>query len=450
MFRGNRLRLIVLILSFFILSGCSYSPNITKIKRSDLSTYNPKDFSKPLLVKKGVKIDGNMESEDDLIIQGIWYEMHGYYKKSHYFYALLYNRTKNVEYLFRELATALYGGIVSNNIPELEKLIKKNPSDIQLKRVLISFYINQVDNKKAKGIGEELIRESGEAIDYELDASPYILSGEYRRAVELLTVAYNKTYNEDILLKIVVLLADYLHDVDGAIERLEEYRKTRKCSEKICNKLLEIYSKEQKVKPLLDVYFNLYKKTKKEVYATKLVEGYIYTKKFDKAIFFLQNEYRNDELLYEVFLAKKDYANAFKVSNRLYSIEKSPRWLAESAMALYEKSSNKDSREMLNQVVNMFEKAIREGAKDSVYLNYYGYTLIDKNIDIEKGVKIVQDALKEQPNNSYYLDSLAWGYYKLHRCKDAYREMKKVIDIEGLDEEDIAEHWRAIESCNKK
>ena len=446
MFRSNRL---ILLLLFFILNGCSYSPNITRIKRSDLPAYNPKDFSKPILVKKIVKLDNSMESEDDLIIQGIWYELHGNYKKSHHFYSILYQRTKNLEYLLRELATALYGGIVSKNIPELEKIVKKNPSNIQLKRLLIAFYINKMDNKKAKEIGEELIRESGEAIDYELDASPYILSGEYRRAVELLTVAYNKTYNEYILLKIAILLDDYLHDVDGATERLEEYRKRHKCSEKICNKLLEIYSKEEKVQPLIDIYLNLYRKTKKEIYATKLVEGYIYTKEFDRAISFLQNEYRNDELLYEVFLAKKDYANAFRVSNRLYSIEKSPRWLAESAMALYEKSSNKNSKEMLNQVVNRFEKAIREGTKDSVYLNYYGYILIDKDIDIQKGIKIVKDALKEQPNNSYYLDSLAWGYYKLHRCKDAYREMKKVIDIEGLDEEDIAEHWRAIESCNK-
>jgi hypothetical protein len=64
-------------------------------------------------------------------------------------------------------------------------------------------------------------------------------------------------------------------------------------------------------------------------------------------------------------------------------------------------------------------------------------------------VEIVKDALKAQPNNSYYLDSLAWGYYKLHMCKEAYREMKRVVDMEGLDEEDIAQHWTAIQNCNK-
>ena len=118
-------------------------------------------------------------------------------------------------------------------------------------------------------------------------------------------------------------------------------------------------------------------------------------------------------------------------------------------MALYEKSKNKDDKQMLNRVINKFEKALKEGVKDSVYLNYYGYTLIDKDIDVRKGIEIVKDALKEQPNNSYYLDSLAWGYYKLHNCEDAYREMKRVVDMEGLDEEDIAQHWSAIKECKK-
>jgi len=442
MFRNKRLNIIVPFLSFLLLNGCSYSPNITKVSKNDLATYNPKHFATPVNEKR-------ITNENDLIIQGIWYEMHGYYKKSHYFYSILYDRTGDVEYLFRELTTALYGGIISKNIPKLEELVNKNPSNIQLKRLLISFYINEKKNEKAKEIGAELVAQSGEAIDYELSASPYILSGDYSKAVELLTSAYNKTYNEDILMKITVLLANYMNDVPKATELLEKHRALHQCSEKICNQLLEIYSKEENVKALISVYKDLYLKTGKELYAVKLVESFIYIKEFDKAINFLKNDYHNDELLYELFLAKKDYANALIVAEKLYSVEKTPRWLAESAMALYEKSQNKYDKNMLNIVVNKFEKALEDGVKDSVYLNYYGYTLIDKNIDIKKGINIVKDALKEQPNNSYYLDSLAWGYYKLHECKEAYKEMKRVVDIEGLDEEDIAQHWNAIRQCNK-
>jgi hypothetical protein len=45
---------------------------------------------------------------------------------------------------------------------------------------------------------------------------------------------------------------------------------------------------------------------------------------------------------------------------------------------------------------------------------------------------------------------LAWGYYKLNRCDDAYRVMKRVVEIEGLDEQEINDHWQHIKKCNHK
>jgi len=35
-------------------------------------------------------------------------------------------------------------------------------------------------------------------------------------------------------------------------------------------------------------------------------------------------------------------------------------------------------------------------------------------------------------------------------CQKALNAMKKVIDIEGIEEEDIAMHWRAIQKCESK
>ncbi|MCK4442729.1 MAG: hypothetical protein KAU90_12045, partial [Sulfurovaceae bacterium] len=379
MSRNNRLNnIIVLFLLIFLFSGCSYTPNITQVSKEELSEYNPKDFSSS--TSSSFSSD-RISNENDLIIQAIYYEMNGKYKKSNYFYNILFDKTGKMEYMFRELTTALYAGIDSKNIPKLEEYIRKNPNNIQLQRLLLSFYITEKKNEKAKSIGRQLIYKSGEAIDYELSASPYILSSDYKEAVDLLTIAYNKTYNEDILMKITILLANYLNDLDSAIRLLEKHRSMYHCSEKVCNQLAEIYTKQKNIKPLISVYTDLYKKTKKELYAVKIVEGYIYTKKFDKAINFLQNNYRNDELLYELYLAKKDYNNALIVAEKIYSIEKSPRWLAESAMALYESAKDKNDKKILDEVVQKFEKALKDGIKDSVYLNYYGYTLIDKDID---------------------------------------------------------------------
>jgi DNA-directed RNA polymerase beta subunit len=118
--------------------------------------------------------------------------------------------------MFRELTTALYAGVDSKNVSKLEEWTKTNPNNIQSKRLLMSFYINEKNNKKAKKVGKELISKSGKAIDYELSASPYILSGDYKEAVRLLEKAYTKSYNEDILIKITTILANYIYDIDGA------------------------------------------------------------------------------------------------------------------------------------------------------------------------------------------------------------------------------------------
>jgi tetratricopeptide (TPR) repeat protein len=437
----DSVRLNIILFLIFFINGCSYSPKVVRVPIENLADSNPKKVV-PSLPKDSIT------NEDDLIIQAIFYEMRGEYKKSNHFYSLLFDKTGNVAYMFRELTTALYAGIDSKNVPKLAQWVKTHPDDVKSKRLLISFYINEKKIEEAKRLGREIVLQGRDAIDYELSASPYILSGDYEKAVDLLTKAYDKTYNEDILLKIVILLSDYMGDLTDASNRLENYKKLYGCNEKLCIKLLEIYTKEQKVDALLSVYKDLYNKTKKDIYAIKLVEGYIYKKEFNKAIKFLKKDYNNDELLYEVYLAKKDYQHAFNIAEKLYSIDKSPRWLAESAMALYEKSRNKNDKKMLNRVVRKFEKALKEGVKDSVYLNYYGYTLINSDIDIPKGIAIVKDALKEEPNNSYYLDSLAWGYYKLHECKKAYNEMRKVIDTEEFQDADIVQHWIAIQECN--
>ena len=98
----------------------------------------------------------------------------------------------------------------------------------------------------------------------------------------------------------------------------------------------------------------------------------------------------------------------------------------------------------MKKVVKEFEKALSLGVHNPVYLNYYGYILIDKNIDINKGLNIIKKALTQEPENTYFLDSLAWGEYKLGECSKAYKTMKKVVKVEGLKEKEIIEHWNAI------
>ena len=437
-------RVIISLIGFtaLYLVGCSstyHVPDSSKvvISKKQLPTYNPKNFSKK-------KKSQSIPNEDELIIKAIWLEEQHNYKESNKFYAELYSKTHKEEYLLKELTTAHYAGILSKNLPQLKAYIAKHPNNLQAKRLLLYFNLQRKKFNQAKIIGEKLIQQSNQAIDYELSANSYIFTANYPKAVSLLEKAYQRTSNEDILLKIVAIEINYLHQIDKAIAKLEKHRKDKGCSEKICLQLISIYVQQNRIDKLIPIYKSLAIATKKDIYIEKLIESYLYSKDLKGAIEFLENEYNNDTLLYSLYMENKEYNKAHTLAQKLLKTTNDPKWHAESAVSLYELLLKKNDKTALNQVIQEFEKAVDSGIHNPVYLNYYGYTLIDENIDIKKGIKIIKQALVQEPENTYYLDSLAWGEYKLDECSKAYKTMKKVVEIEGLKEKEIIEHWNAI------
>jgi tetratricopeptide (TPR) repeat protein len=213
--------------------------------------------------------------------------------------------------------------------------------------------------------------------------------------------------------------------------------------------LIDLYVKEQNIDHILQTYKALYEKEPKEEYLGKIIEIYVYNRDFDSLISFLESNHANDEILYDLYKKEKRYKKAIKLSEKFYLEENNPHWLAEKAILTYEAADNKDDPKMLESVASLFDQAVALGVDDSIYLNYYGYTLIDKGLDIDKGLRLIRKALKQQPDNSYYLDSLAWGYYKKGECLKAYTTMEKVVAKEGTEEPEIKEHWEKIQECQK-
>ena len=437
-------RVIISLVGFtaLYLVGCSstyHVPDSSKvvINKEQLPIYNPKNFSKQ-------KKSQSIPNEDELIIKAIWLEEQHNYKESNRFYAELYEKTHREEYLLKELTTAHYAGVLSKNIPQLEMYIAKHPNNLQAKRLLLSFNLQRKKFNQAKVIADKLVQQSNQAIDYELAANPYIFTADYQKAVSLLEKAYQSTTNEDILLKIVAIEINYLHQIDAAIARLEAHRQNEGCSEKVCLQLINIYVQQNRIDRLIPIYKSLAIATKKEIYIEKLIESYLYNKDLNGAIDFLENEYHNNTLLYSLYMENKAYDKAHALTQKLLKTTKDPKWHAESAVSLYESLIKKNDKTALNQVIQEFEKALDSGVRNPVYLNYYGYILVDKNIDIKKGINMINQALAQEPENTYFLDSLAWGEYKLGECSKAYKTMKKVVEVEGLKEKEIIEHWNAI------
>ena len=390
-------------------------------------------------------------SDDTLIIQGLLFEEYKAYDLSREVFKTLYDRTGEEAYLFREVASSLMGKIyIDESIKRLKAWDEAHPNTLQARRLLIPLYLTANRTDDARQEAEILIERSTKPADLDLAANSYIFTGNFKKAESLLEKVYKETSNENVLLRLSTIMDKYTGERKKAIQLLETHRRMNNLtSDKVYFMLLDLYVKENDVDGLIGTYQALYEKDKDEKYLKKVVDAYAFKRDLDGAIAYLEkvkNE-KADYILYELYKQKKLFDKAFLLTDKLYKEQKDPRWLAEKGILLFEKSKDKNDKKMISDVVGYFEKAIKMGVDDSIYLNYYGYTLIDKDVDVKKGIKIIEDALAQQPDNTYYLDSLAWGYYKQRKCTKAYDLMKKVVDKEGLEEPEIAEHWNAIQKC---
>jgi hypothetical protein len=430
----NRLASIVQSIAVGVLLECSILS--ADAPKSDL------DPSRPVMIAE--------ISEDEWILRALWSEELERYENAWRIYAMLFDATAKREYLYKEVTNSLFGAkMVAPSLTRLQKWSEAHPEDLIGKRLLIAMHIDQEAFDQAELVSESLLKSSDHDSDMELAANSYLFAGEYQRGIDLLLSLYAKTLDEETLLRIAALMTQYLNQPLKAAQLLETHRRMQSSSLALYKMLIDLYVRLEKLESILEVYEALYELEPREEFLKKIVEIYLFKRDFDGLIVYLELHRPHDMFLYELYKKESHFLKAQKLAETFHAKDQDPKWLAEQAILIYEGAEDKASPEMLDRMTGLFEDALTKGVDDSVYLNYYGYTLIENEIDVHKGIRIVQRALEQQPKNSFYLDSLAWGYYKIGECLKAYTLMQQVVDQEGLEEPEIKEHWEHIQQCQK-
>jgi len=66
-------------------------------------------------------------------------------------------------------------------------------------------------------------------------------------------------------------------------------------------------------------------------------------------------------------------------------------------------------------------------------LNYLGYSWINQGIYLDEGLKIIREAVKKEPKNGAFVDSLGWAHYRLGNYKQALILLVRASQIESGD-----------------
>ena len=256
-----------------------------------------------------------------------------------------------------------------------------------------------------------------------------------------------RSKDEGSLLKYTDTLYYFLGEKNRAKATLREAKNRFGCSYEVCRKLISYEQEEKNFDSLPELYMELFDMYKVDNFAVAAAEIYIMNRQNDKAIEVLTKTGADSSLLLDVYKFEKRYKEALAIAKEIYTEQKTPQNLAQVAFLEYEESSDKNSSSMLKSVSEKLKK-ITDEISDDVIDNFYGYILIDHDLDYERGMELVKRALQKLPDSPYYLDSLAWGYYKLGECEKALEPMERAYK-ELSEEDEIRLHMEAIKRCIK-
>jgi tetratricopeptide (TPR) repeat protein len=390
----------------------------------------------------------SFEEEDKFIMYGLDAEVRQKYVDAARYYDLLYDKTANKEYQYRSINMRMKQGSYDEVVAVTTKELLLH-DDVKLMRFKIAALIELKKLEEAKVLALHLVEMTKEEGDYIIVSDIYHREKNYEMSLKYLESAYAINYDEQILDTLAVTLYVNLDRQDEAISYLETHNRLHGCSDIVCSRLAGFYSNQNNIDGMLSIYLRMYEQNQNEHVGEAIVNIYNYQKNYPKLMLFLEKYGFNDELLLRMYVSQKKYGEAATLAKKIYKESGESFYLGQGAIFTYETSENHSDPKILRSVVRDLKSAILQN-EDALFLNYLGYLMIDHDVDVEGGIEYVNRALKISPESVYYLDSLAWGYYKLNRCSEAYELIKKVEASLGRDDNEVKAHIQAIEKCLKE
>lgn len=134
----------------------------------------------------------------------------------------------------------------------------------------------------------------------------------------------------------------------------------------------------------------------------------------------------------QLFASLEQYDRSLQLYDRVVEFRPDDEGTALSRAELLLRMGNVDA------AIESYSVAVKRWPKSALSLNAYGYTLADRTDRYTEAEKLIQKAIKLDPDNPAIIDSLGWVFYKLGRLDEALVELQRAYD--AFDDHEVAAH----------
>lgn len=406
--------------------------------------------------------------EDSYLFEAIEYEAQKEFDKARDLYLVLYEETKKLEY-FKE--AIILSSTLNNPHATLdfanEYVAKGGQKDLVIHKIFLDSYLKLGMTQEALQEAKIIAKSENSALLNDILGSLYATLGDFKNALIHFESAYNESKAQDVLQKIVAVYLSQSQQ-EKALNLLDSHIENYGCFGSFCKFSIEVYGKFNKIAKIENVFEKSFQAQPTIENAQNLILIYAHQKKFKQASQIATQFPFKPEILLELYIAQQDYKNAAKQAKYAYDENKNPYFLALEQIYTFESGNKKDKKAIANiaqnlkNAINLMQMPDTNTPKDEridsalqnsqnaelgFLFNFLGYLMIDYELNVKEGVEYVKKALEISPRNPAYLDSLAWGYYKLKDCKNAKETFKLIPQEEIKKEQELIEHKALIDKC---
>jgi tetratricopeptide (TPR) repeat protein len=142
----------------------------------------------------------------------------------------------------------------------------------------------------------------------------------------------------------------------------------------------------------------------------------------------------------EILASLKKYGDANEVLLTVFFMHPSKELQSSIALKI---ANNYELMDSITVAVVWLEQLLAREPEKHVAMNNLGYMLIDRNIDVNRGLSLVEKALTYIPDEFSYLDSKAWGLYKIGKYKESLEIFEK-LEGYGINSKELWLHIAAV------
>lgn len=205
------------------------------------------------------------------------------------------------------------------------------------------------------------------------------------------------------------------------------------------SKAIEAYAQVPESSPLranaeMEIAIALQRMERKDEALSKLNAILLREPKNYDALVTLGNLHRNNE----------DFAEAGEAYSKAIAILDTPK--PENWRVFYYSGISHERQKMWDKAEPLFRRALELSPNEPMVMNYLGYSMVEKKINLQEALAMIKKAVELKPNDGYIVDSLGWAYYQLGDYEQALIHCERAVELQPADPV-IGEHlgdvyWR--------